>query len=129
MNKLLAALGDRVKPAGKDYIARCPIHGDKDFAMTIKQAEDGSVLAHCFACKANGYDLYMHLGLDLDELFGYKELNKTKEWIPPKVKELYEIDKVVVLMFECADSPTWEDRKRYKLAVARIKGTEDKYII
>ena len=129
MNKLLNALGDRVKPAGKDYIARCPIHNDKDFAMSIRQADDGSVLAHCFGCEANGFDLYQHLGLDLDELFGGKRLERTKEWIPPRVKDEYDQDRLVVAMFESATEATWQDKKRYRVAIARIKGTEDKYIV
>jgi len=129
MNNLLNALGDRVKPAGKNYIARCPVHDDKDFAMSIKQKNDGSLTIQCYACSANGLDLYRFYGLELDELFGYRAMNKTKEWIPPRIKDQYDEDRLVVAMFEGSSQPTWQDRKRYRLAVARIKGTEDKFNI
>ena len=83
MQQLLAALGNNIKPRGKDWLARCPVHNDKDFAMSVKQVSDVSVIAHCFSCGANGLDLYKSLGLDLDELFGGKE----NTFIPNCIKD------------------------------------------
>jgi hypothetical protein len=133
MNKLLNALGQNVKPnRGKpgQYIARCPVHDDKDFAMYIKQDDSGSVLAHCFGCGANGLDLYRHLGLDLDELFGGKQLER-EEFIPQEICDNYWIDCAVILIYadfrRRGKTIPYTDRKRYKLAVARKKGIEDKF--
>lgn len=128
MNKLIAALGSDIKPRGRDkWIARCPIHGDKDFAMSVEQAADGSVIAHCFACGANGLDLYRHLGLDLDELFGGKQ----RDTIPNSVRDDLSNDKFFAAVYESdikkGIKPTWNDQKRYKLAKARIKGIKEKW--
>ena len=130
MRQLLAALGHDIKPSGKDWTARCPVHMDSDFAMSIKQASDGSILAHCFACGANGLDLYKTLGLDLDELFGGKKLDN-KDYIPQNIKDEHEVDKLVIMIYRGAikkgKSPSLVDKRRFKLAEARIKGVESKY--
>ena len=131
MRQLLAAMGSDIKPAGKDYIARCPVHGDKDFAMSIKQCPDGSVVAHCHACGANGLDLYRHLGLDLEELFGGKQYDKPM--VPVHIQEAYDLDRAVVVIYRFDESQgkriNLYDKRRYKLALARIKGIEEKFEI
>ena len=131
MRQLIAALGTDIKARGKNWVARCPVHQDKDFAMSIKQTQDNSVVAHCFACGANGLDLYKHLQLDLDELFGDKKHDK--QHCPQKVQDEYFVDQFAVKIFEASEAKgvkaSWNDRKRYKLAVARIKGVKEKYDI
>ena len=130
MRQLLAALGDNVKPLGKNWTARCPVHNDADFAMSIKQLGDGSVLAHCHACGANGLDLYQALHLDLEELFGFKD-NRSQDYVPNDVRELLGVDKMVVKMFERQRDQggysNLEDKRRYKLARGRIIGVQQKY--
>ena len=132
MRQLLAALGDDVKPSGKNWTARCPVHMDKDFAMSIKQAEDGSVLAHCHACGANGLDLYKTLGVDLDELYGGRKLERDiKPYCPPNIKQEYDVDKMVFMIY-CdrvakGEKISWADKKRVNLARARIKGVKEKF--
>lgn len=123
MQSLINALGDNIREIGHEkYKARCPVHGDKDFAMSIRRTETGSIVAHCFACQANGYDLYKHLNLDLDELFGGRT-QKTDR--PPKY--LLE-DKLMIEMYERAkankEKIRYSDEKRYRLARARL----DKYL-
>tara|TARA_R110002012_G_scaffold81049_3_gene205327 strand:+ start:111 stop:503 length:393 start_codon:yes stop_codon:yes gene_type:complete len=129
MQKLLAALGDNVKPRGKDYIARCPVHNDKDFAMSIKQVSDGSVIAYCFACQANGVDLYKALGLDLDELFG----GKKGDFIPQAIKDQLSEDKMFIAIYESDVSkgvnPKLSEKRRYRLALARSEGIKTKFNI
>ena len=129
MQKLLAALGDNVKPRGKDYIARCQVHNDKDFAMSIKQVSDGSIIAHCFACGANGLDLYKALGLDLDELFG----GKKGDFIPQAIKDQLSEDKMFIAIYESDVSkgvnPKLSEKRRYRLALARSEGIKTKFNI
>jgi hypothetical protein len=133
MRQLLAALGDDIKPKGKDWIAKCPVHGDKDFAMGIMQLSDSSLVVNCLACGANGLDLYKHLGLDLDELFGGKKLEKDKPFIPSHIAGQLLIDKACVIYhehdLEQEKQVTYKDKKRYRLAIARIKGVKEKYIM
>ena len=128
MNQLLAALGSDVKARGKDkWIAKCKVHMDKDFAMSIKLNADNSVMAHCFACGANGLDLYNALGLDLDELFGKERDNS----MPHNIKTQYDEDKWFMAIYnsdvEKGLSTTLQDKRRAKLAVARMAGIERKW--
>lgn len=128
MNQLLAALGSDVKARGKDkWIAKCKVHMDKDFAMSIKLNSDNSVMAHCFACGANGLDLYNALGLDLDELFGKERDNS----MPHNIKTQYDEDKWFMAIYnsdvEKGLSTTLQDKRRAKLAVARMAGIERKW--
>lgn len=129
MRLLLAALGDNVKPAGKDkWIARCPAHNDKDFAMSIKLNYDNSVMAHCFACGANGLALYRSLGLDLDELFGNKAKN---DYTPQYIQDQYTEDKFFLAIYK-ADvakgvKPSYLENRKKKLVEARLVGIKNKY--
>ena len=130
MHKLIEALGNDIREVGRSkWMAKCPVHGDKDFAMSIKQANDGSVLAHCFACGANGLDLYKHLNLPLEELMGNKE--KPDNLIPTEIREAYELDKAVLKIAEHdkiqGRQISYKDKNRIKLAKARIKGIESKF--
>lgn len=129
MNQLLAALGSNIKPAGRDkWSARCPVHQDKDFATSIKLNADNSVMAHCFACGANGLDIYNALGLELDELFG-KERDPNEP--PHHIKDQYSDDKWLVAIFEAdvrnGRDISFADKKRYKVAKNRIIGIENKW--
>lgn len=128
MRQLFAALGSDIKEAGRDkWTAKCPVHKDKDFAMSVKLNDDNSVMAYCFACGANGLALYRELGLNLDELFGGKK--KDSGYIPGPVMEQYTQDIMVVGIYEGSNSVNYnlKDKRRYRLAVARIEGLKQKY--
>lgn len=59
---------DKVKRYGKGWVACCPAHEDRDPSLSIKEAEDGKVLLHCFAgCETK--DVLAAIGLDLRDLF------------------------------------------------------------
>ena len=130
MNLLLDALGSDIKPAGQDkWVARCPVHSDKDFAMSIKQLSDGRILAHCHACAANGLDLYRELNLSLDELHGGRENDHSH--MPQGIRDNLNEDRVFMRLYDksvkAGERIMWVDQKRQKLAVARIAGIEAKY--
>jgi hypothetical protein len=128
MDLLLKALDGRVRQRGSKWVARCPVHDDKDYAMTIEQASDGSVIAHCFACGANGLDLYRHLNLPLDELFGGRE---GKQVVPQRIHDEYQEDRFFRAVYEASEARgeyiKLADKRRYRLAVARMKGIKDKW--
>ncbi len=129
MNQLLAAL-DGVKRKGRDkYVALCPVHSEKTPSLNIKMADDGSVLAHCFGCGANGYEVYKALGLDLEELFGGKKLES--DYVPNEIRDTYNLDKIVAMIYECMVKKnqyiSLKDKRRYRVAVSRIEGLEKKY--
>ena len=61
---------DKVRNSGQDkWRIPCPVHNGKDFNMSIKECSDGTVLAHCFVCGADGPALCEALGLPLAEIF------------------------------------------------------------
>jgi len=131
MQQLISALGDDIKARGRDkWVARCRVHNDKDFAMSIEQRADSSVIAHCHACGANGLDLYKALNLDLDELFGGKENNQV---VPNNIVNQLSDDKWFCAIYESdvknGRQIAWVDQKKYKISKARIKGIQDKYNI
>lgn len=128
MENLIRALGSDIKPRGKNqWMARCRVHNDKDFAMSIKQCQDGSIVAYCFACQANGLDLYNNLGLDLDELFG----GKKGDFMPQSIKDQLSEDKMFIAIYESdvekGVKPKLTEKKRYKLALARSEGIRNKF--
>jgi hypothetical protein len=129
MHNLMSALGNNIKKSGKNWLAKCPVHQDKDFAMTIKQNHDNSIIAHCFACGANGLDLYRCLDLDLDELFG--DVERGGFSVSEKIIREYEQDLILIKIYEAHERQgrviSYKDRIRYKLAVARSAGAKIKY--
>ncbi len=141
MKQLIAALGQDIKPRGSGWIAKCKVHNDKDFAMSIRQEANGMVIAHCHACGANGHDLYKALGLDLDELFGGRRLERPeyttehphKLYLPQHLRDQHELDQACVLIHEHDKEQRrytpLADKKRYRLAAARMEGTEQKFMI
>lgn len=66
---LLLPLLDKVKPAGQGkWKACCPAHDDRAPSLSIREADDGKVLLHCWAgCTA--YDIAAAVGLQLRDLF------------------------------------------------------------
>ncbi len=127
--QLLGAL-EKVKSTGTDkWKALCPCHDEKTPSLVIKIADNGHVMIHCFGCGANGLDVYRKLGLSLDELFGGKKLESTH--IPEEIQQSYNLEKVVVMIHQSDIDNSmvikWSDRKRNKLAVARIVGIENKW--
>ena len=66
---------EKVRKTGQDkWSARCPAHDDKGPSLSVKEAEDGRVLLHCFAgCTA--LEILDAVGLSYSDLFPAKPLN------------------------------------------------------
>ena len=63
---------DKVKQAGNGFMARCPVHDDKNPSLSITEGDDGRVLLKCFAgCSTE--DIVKALGLTMADLFPHKE--------------------------------------------------------
>lgn len=67
IEKILDRL-DGVKRAGKGWKAKCPAHDDSDPSLSLREADDGRVLLHCFA-QCSAYDIVSAVGLELSDLF------------------------------------------------------------
>lgn len=133
MRLILDALGNNVKPSGRDkWTARCPVHNDKDFAMSIKLLPDNRVIAVCHACGANGMQMVEALMLGskgMDELNGGLDIDPN--WIHPDRIATNVEDIIFIKLYdkEVAAGRTilWEDKKRHRISVARIAGFNEKY--
>ncbi len=60
---------DGVKQRGaRSWAARCPVHDDRHPSLSVKEADDGKVLLHCWTgCSA--VDIVAALGLSFADLF------------------------------------------------------------
>ena len=67
--KLLPLL-DRVKKIRNgNWIACCPVHGDKHPSLTITEKQDGRLLIHCHAQQCDVRAIVNAVGLELSDLF------------------------------------------------------------
>lgn len=67
VDKILSRLRG-VRRCGNGYIALCPAHDDKHPSLSIREAEDGRVLLHCWTgCRTE--DVVHALGLAMADLF------------------------------------------------------------
>ena len=61
---------DKVRHTHKNqWVACCPVHGDKNPSMGISLTEEGKILLHCFSCNANALEIIGAIGLDVNALF------------------------------------------------------------
>lgn len=125
IQNVLARL-DRVVPSGKDrWRAPCPVHNGKDRNLMISERSDGSVGAHCFVCGATGPQLCDALGLPLKEIFA-PDSEYVRQPYSAKMRE-QELEDSMVLTIAESDQKSgkrlsWEDKKRIRLAKARLEG-------
>lgn len=130
--QILQVLGENVRETRKkgQWIAKCPVHNDKDFAMRIRENDQGGVSINCYACGANGLDVYRHLQLDLRELFGNSNAI-AQDYVPAAVRDIYLEDQIVKAIYDAdynrGQTPSKEDARRMRLAVRRSKVLEKKY--
>lgn len=68
IDNLLSRL-EKVRKTGSDsWQARCPAHDDRGPSLTIREAEGGKVLLHCFAgCSI--HEVVKAVDMDLSDLF------------------------------------------------------------
>ena len=68
LEKVLGRL-DKVKQTGaRQWKACCPGHNDKDPSLSIREADDGKVLLHCWAGCTTA-EITAAIGLELRDLF------------------------------------------------------------
>lgn len=67
LDRLLSRL-EKVKRAGRGYTACCPAHSDRNASLSVSEADNGSILLHCFAA-CQPADVLGAIGLSLGDLF------------------------------------------------------------
>jgi hypothetical protein len=115
---------DKVRNSGQDkWRIPCPVHNGKDYNMSIKECADGTVLAHCFVCGADGPALCDALGLPKSEIFP-PESRYIKPAITKKMQQEALEDEFVISIASQQRKLTLEDKRRLRLAKARLEGIE-----
>lgn len=67
-DKLLACLEGVRQTGERRWMARCPAHADRSASLSIREADDGRALVHCFAGCSIG-DVVGAVRLELHDLF------------------------------------------------------------
>ena len=120
---------ERVRRTGRGrWVARCPAHDDRGPSLSIRELDDGRVLAHCFA--GCGVDAVLGaVSLDMEALFPEQRVadRVIRERRPYRVREV-----VAALRFELVVAWTLlsavhqgrpldqADRERAGVAVDRV---------
>lgn len=130
------SLLDGVKRTGQDrWQARCPAHGDRHASLSVREADSGAVLVHCFAGCAV-HEVVGAVGLDLSDLFPPRPVDPAfvgkPERRPFPATDILRAIGFEALVVACAASAmlagqpfTQFDRDRLMLAVGRIQSALD----
>ena len=120
---------EKVRNTGRGtWIACCPAHGDKSPSLTVKEADDGRVLLHCFAGCAAG-EVLGAVGLRFDDLFPEPLYQRAKPLRRPfpaaDVLEAVAAESLIVAIeagrMANGIPLTENDRKRLIVAAGRIQ--------
>lgn len=115
----LLPLLDKVKPIGAaKWKACCPAHDDKAPSLSIREADDGKVLLHCWAGCTTA-EITAAIGLGLRDLFpGEKALRHG----PSKAAVLHErtVYQIGLSIQEHGSRLNAEDQARFDLAKQRL---------
>lgn len=125
VDELLSRL-EKVKSVGKGkWQACCPVHGDRNPSMSIKEEPDGKVLCYCFACGAKGVDVVESVGLPTSVLFSPESEFDRRQYKAAALRKEKESDEIFISIYKA-----WEkagkyiclsDKKRYRQAVNRLE--------
>lgn len=119
----------KVKKRGHgQWMALCPVHGEKTPSLSIKD-DNGTILIHCFGCGAGGVDVCGAVGVDPSELFpprdnvDYERPPKRSYFPADQVLEALSTETLIVHMISkdmLINNIDQETRSRLILAVERI---------
>jgi hypothetical protein len=131
--RFVSRLG-KVRGRNGSWTAQCPAHEDKSPSLSVREAEDGRVLVHCFGGCAV-HDVVGAVGMDMNDLFPPDD--KKRDWNDTgkaKVKPaFYASDLLRIASFEClvvmlaaydmakGKQLSNEDMERLKVAQQRIE--------
>lgn len=110
---------DKVKPNGASkWLACCPAHDDKNPSLSIKEADNGTVLLKCWAgCSAA--EITGAVGLELRDLFAG---DKPRSNQPSRAARQFEamVITVAVEQMRLGKQLSAEDQERLELAKRRL---------
>jgi hypothetical protein len=91
----------KVKGRNGSWTACCPAHEDKSPSLSVREADDGRVLVHCFG----GCDVHAVLGavgMDMTDLFPERDERLDQNQVTKPLKPaFYASDLLRIASFEC----------------------------
>ena len=122
----------KVKGRNGSWTACCPAHQDRSPSLSIRQADDGRILMHCFAnCSIQA--IVEAVGLEIGDLFPPDEKRRNySDPMKPLKPAFYATDLMRIIHFEATivqivahdisegKKIAEEDRQRVRLAYERI---------
>jgi len=91
----------KVKGRNGSWTACCPAHEDKSPSLSVREADDGRVLVHCFG----GCDVHSVLGavgMDMSDLYSDREERLDSNQVGKPLKPaFYASDLLRIASFEC----------------------------
>ena len=129
LNDILDRL-EKVKSLGHGkYTACCPVHGDKNPSMSVKEVEDGKVLCYCFACGARGPEVAEALNLPVSVLFPKDSEYNQVQYRRERLEQEKASDELFLRLYHKAQEEgkyiQLSDKKRYKQAINRLESIEN----
>ena len=125
---------------GSGYFARCPFHDEKTESFSVKQKDQ---FYKCFGCGVGGdhikfiqeYDglSFREAVKTLSKMAGIEvQEDQEQSIIIPRADRLKFEEELYFLRFYSMSvihgvKETWEDKKRYKIAISRINALKKKY--
>ena len=118
LEKVLVRL-DKVKSAGPGrWKACCPAHDDTHPSLSIREADDGKVLLHCWAgCSST--DITAAIGLELRDLFPGEKATRRG---PSRAAVEHErtVYQIGLSMLQSGTRLSADDQARFELAKQRL---------
>ena len=115
---------DKVRRAGKDYYAICPVgsHSGKNRTLSLTVKND-VVMGKCFSCGATTREVADALGLSVIHINPHWHPSTEKRVLPKYTKDQRKLD---VYFIEIVDNQGWDntllsDKHKYRLAKKRLE--------
>ena len=115
---------DKVRRAGKDFYAICPVgsHSGKNRTLSLTVKND-VVMGKCFSCGATTREVADALGLGVSHINPHWQPSTERRVLPKYTKDQRKLD---VYFIEIVDNQGWDntllsDKHKYRLAKKRLE--------
>ncbi len=122
---------DKVRRQGAGYVACCPSHDDKSPSLSLREADDGRILLHCFG-GCDVADVLAAIGMTTADLFPPNGSKRRKPLSPgvsrADLEAALQIERGILFILDCdrrvGKTSNDADLEREALALKRIKFME-----
>ena len=123
---------ERVRRTGEGrWIASCPAHGDRSPSLSVREADDGRILVHCFSgCAVE--QIMTALGLELVDLFPERRTRAARSRPSFDAGDVLralvdELDVILIVLGDLKRRRTVAsmDFERFDLAIERVRAARD----